>query len=124
MIGEDFSGCTVVIVNATARRFGVCRLPAHFLSNPPPKRAKIGFFQWFSEAKSQHAGEFGGKKFCTVVDSKQVRNNLQGFEGKFTPLARGGGGTQRGYKPGGYLTDWLMRLGVHFFYLQVCANGG
>jgi hypothetical protein len=46
------------------------------------------------------------------------------LRGNLHPLLEGGGGTQRGYKPGGYLTDWLMRLGVHFFYLQVCANGG
>jgi hypothetical protein len=46
----------------------------------------------FSGAKSHHAGEFGSEKFSTGVDSKRVKNNLQGFEGKFTPLALGGRG--------------------------------
>ena len=68
--------------------------------------AKTEFFQCFSEAKSHHAGEFDGRKFCTGIDSKGVKNNLQGFEGKFVLLGLGGGGCfLGGYKPGGLLTE-------------------
>jgi hypothetical protein len=30
-------------------------------------------------------GEFGGEKFSTGIDFKQVRNNLQGFRGNLYP---------------------------------------
>jgi hypothetical protein len=62
----------------------------------PDHEAKNAFFRRFSEAKSHHAGEFGSEKFCTGIDSKQVKNNLQGFEGNLHPLVEGGGGVPHG----------------------------
>jgi hypothetical protein len=95
--------------------------------------AKNRVFSVIFRGQISHAGEFDGRKFCTGIDSKGVKNNLQGFEGKFVLLGLGGGGAFWGginredcrqNRPGTYLTDWTdEELSVHFFYLPVCAEG-
>ena len=60
--------------------------------------------------ESHHAGRFWSKKFCTGIDFKGVKNNLQGFEGKFTPLALGGwGSAAKGVVQTGHMSDTLNR---------------
>jgi hypothetical protein len=85
--------------------------------------AKTGVSRRFSGAKSHHAGEFGVEKFSTDIDSKRVKNNLQGFERNFLLLA-GGGHRPEGYKPGTSLTDWAGKGGIPFFMFPLCARGG
>jgi hypothetical protein len=35
--------------------------------------------------KSHDMGKFGSEKFSTGIDSKRVKNNLQGFKGNLYP---------------------------------------
>jgi hypothetical protein len=44
MIGEDFSGCTVVIVNAAFGGFRVRRSPVRFPSKNSPNKAEDRIF--------------------------------------------------------------------------------
>jgi hypothetical protein len=55
-----------------------------------PQLWKNRIFPVIFRAESHHAGRFWSEKFSTGIDSKRVKNNMQGFEGKFIPLARGG----------------------------------
>jgi len=58
--------------------------------------AKTGVSRRFSGAKSHHAGEFGVEKFSTDIDSKRVKNNLQGLREIFPPCWRGVDSPARG----------------------------
>jgi hypothetical protein len=54
-------------------------------------RGKKRDFPVIFGAESHHAGGFGSQKFSTGIDSKRVKNNLQGFEGNLHSLLEGGG---------------------------------
>ena len=73
-------------------------------------------------------GEFGSEKFSTGIDSKRVKNNLQGFEGNLHSLLDGWGvktgGTDRAHtlhiEPGTFLAVSKRGL-AHFCSFSQCA---
>jgi hypothetical protein len=116
-----------------------CKRASEGAAPPARIRSKTGIFRRFSEAKSHDTGGFGSEKFSTDIDSKRVKNNLQGFKGNLCPLAIGGVGyLAQGYKPGGLLTeqtghmpdgerwsvDGLGLLPSPVLMVRLCGSGG